>query len=164
LINFSFLAAHVIAFFIAVGAASLMVALKDSYDSSLLGIALTYALVIPYLSSMSAQSLTNMNMSFTSLERLLEYKQLPQEAPHSLPSDPPEDHWPSKAVIEFQDVQARYRPGLPLCLKGCSFTVRSGESIGIVGRCVCLYYIVAVEFAGTLTFFSSIELEVVRVA
>jgi len=134
LINFSFLAAHLVAFFIAIVAASLMVALKDTYDSSLLGIALTYALVIPYLSSQSAQSLTNMNMSFTSLERLLEYKNLPQEAPHVLPSDPDETVWPSKGEIIFDNVEARYRPGLPLCLKGCSFTVRAGESIGIVGR------------------------------
>lgn len=31
-------------------------------------------------------------------------------------------------------MSARYRAGLPLCLKQVSFSVRDGESIGIVGR------------------------------
>jgi ABC-type multidrug transport system fused ATPase/permease subunit len=31
-------------------------------------------------------------------------------------------------------MQARYRPGLPLVLKGLSFTIPSGATCGVVGR------------------------------
>ena len=34
----------------------------------------------------------------------------------------------------FEGVQLRYRPGLPLALKGLSFTARGGARLGVVGR------------------------------
>ncbi|KAF6252401.1 P-loop containing nucleoside triphosphate hydrolase protein [Scenedesmus sp. NREL 46B-D3] len=36
--------------------------------------------------------------------------------------------------IEFRDVNLRYRPGLPLVLRGLSFTVEPGWKVGVVGR------------------------------
>jgi len=42
--------------------------------------------------------------------------------------------WPEKGELQFKDVQMRYRPGLPLVLKGLSVSIRSGERVGIVGR------------------------------
>ncbi|CAE7501795.1 ABCC3 [Symbiodinium microadriaticum] len=36
--------------------------------------------------------------------------------------------------VEFRDVYLRYRPNTPLVLKGVSFSVKSGERIGICGR------------------------------
>ena len=42
--------------------------------------------------------------------------------------------WPTKTTIEFQGFRARYREGLPLVLKGVSFSVKQGEKVGIVGR------------------------------
>ena len=50
------------------------------------------------------------------------------------PSDPSPDDWPTAGAIEFEDVQLRYRPELPLVLKGISFKVRPGEKVGIIGR------------------------------
>lgn len=74
-----------LAFFLAVASATLIVSLRGQYDESLLGLALTYSFVIPFVSSMAAKSFINMNMSFTALEHLLEYKVLPQEPPQQLP-------------------------------------------------------------------------------
>ena len=42
--------------------------------------------------------------------------------------------WPSRGAISFRDVALRYRPGLPLSLKGVSLDIRGGEKIGVVGR------------------------------
>jgi ABC-type oligopeptide transport system ATPase subunit len=42
--------------------------------------------------------------------------------------------WPTEGAIEFENVQLRYRPELPLVLKGVSFKVRPGEKVGIIGR------------------------------
>ena len=36
--------------------------------------------------------------------------------------------------VSFQDVHMRYRPGLPLVLKGLSITIQPGTNCGIVGR------------------------------
>jgi len=134
LINFTYLYANFIAFVISITTAAVLVSLRGSYNPSYLGIALTYALLLPYLSSQAAQSMTTANMTFTSLERILEYDNIPQEPPHQLPSDPAATAWPSAGEIVFDHVTAQYRPGLPMCLKDCSFTVRGGESVGVVGR------------------------------
>jgi ABC-type multidrug transport system fused ATPase/permease subunit len=42
--------------------------------------------------------------------------------------------WPAKGSIVFTNVCLRYRPGLPLVLKGVNCTLSPGESVGIVGR------------------------------
>ncbi len=36
--------------------------------------------------------------------------------------------------VSFQDVHMRYRPGLPLVLKGLTITIQPGTNCGIVGR------------------------------
>lgn len=42
--------------------------------------------------------------------------------------------WPSEGCIEFRGVEMRYLPDLPLVLKKISFSIKSKEKIGIVGR------------------------------
>lgn len=68
-----------------------------------------------------------------SVERIEEYADLPQEAPwkNSFEID---SEWPTSGIIEFRDFEVRYREGLELVLKGISFTCKSREKIGIVGR------------------------------
>lgn len=43
-------------------------------------------------------------------------------------------NWPSKGDIVFKDVAMRYRPKCDLVLKGCSFDIKGGQKIGLVGR------------------------------
>lgn len=81
------------------------------------------------------------------VERVREYGNLTPEAPPTSPHDPPQEQWPSKGEIAFNNVELRFRPELPLVLKGLTFNVRSGEKVirnglrhkltvqvGIVGR------------------------------
>nr|VWO95278.1 Transcriptional regulatory protein SEF1 [Ganoderma boninense] len=73
----------------------------------------------------------------SSVERILQYSRddvIAQEAPHEIPGHKPAPEWPAKGAIEFNDVHMRYRPGLPLVLKGLSMQVHGGEKIGVVGR------------------------------
>ncbi|XP_026193806.1 canalicular multispecific organic anion transporter 2 [Cyclospora cayetanensis] len=42
--------------------------------------------------------------------------------------------WPLEGAVEVRDLCVRYRPDLPLVLKGISFCIRSGERVGLVGR------------------------------
>jgi len=45
-----------------------------------------------------------------------------------------EESWPQRGEIVFDNVQMRYRDGLPLVLKGLSLHIKGGERIGVVGR------------------------------
>lgn len=69
-----------------------------------------------------------------SVERLQYYNHLGTEAASTLSSDPPIEDWPKKGEVVFRSVDLRYRPELPLVLKGVSFSVRAGQKVGIIGR------------------------------
>nr|XP_031864006.1 uncharacterized protein CI109_000650 [Kwoniella shandongensis]KAA5531078.1 hypothetical protein CI109_000650 [Kwoniella shandongensis] len=69
------------------------------------------------------------------VERIQYYMRLESEAPPHLPCDPnPKELWPTGGEVSFKNVQMRYRPDLPLVLKGVDFTIRPGEKVGIIGR------------------------------
>jgi ABC-type multidrug transport system fused ATPase/permease subunit len=82
--------------------------------------------VIPWMAMLEQE--------MNSIERVRRYATLEQEAASVLPSDTDLDAWPSVGAITFSDVQLKYRPELPLVLKGLSFEVRPGEKVGILGR------------------------------
>ena len=61
--------------------------------------------------------------------RVLALEDIPQEASDaSAPGACPPD-WPARGAVEFHDVQMRYRPELPLVLRGISFSVAPGEKV-----------------------------------
>lgn len=45
-----------------------------------------------------------------------------------------DEEWPTNGQISFNDVNLRYRPGLPMILKNLSFDIPGGSKVGIVGR------------------------------
>eukprot|EP01052_Picozoa_sp_SAG31_P006857 SAG31_NODE_320_length_17748_cov_4.201881_16_plen_347_part_00 len=71
-------------------------------------------------------------MFFQSLERLLEYMKLPQEANRTGATD--DSNWPSAGAITFEGASLRYKPDLPLALDGVDLSIMSGEHVGVVGR------------------------------
>ena len=71
-------------------------------------------------------------MNMVSVERVLDYIDLPQEPP--LHSSRASQFHVTRGDVEFRDVELRYLSELPLVLKGVSFQVRGGEKVGIVGR------------------------------
>jgi len=82
-----------------------------------------------------------------SVERIVYYaRDLEQEPPHEIPEAKPAAPWPSEGKMEIKDVVLKYRPELPLVLKGLSMSVQGGEKIGIVGRFVTfLCYLVRIQ-------------------
>ncbi|CAH2256577.1 multidrug resistance-associated 7 [Pelobates cultripes] len=102
-------------------------------DPGLVGLALSYALSITGLLSGFISSFTQTEAMMVSVERAEEYAStLPSEPADS--SAEVESDWPSKGCIEFRNVILCYRQDLPNALDGVSFTIHSGEKIGIVGR------------------------------
>jgi ABC-type bacteriocin/lantibiotic exporter with double-glycine peptidase domain len=84
-----------------------------------------------YMVKQLAEVENNMN----SVERIVYYAcDLDEEPPHEIPEKRPAAPWPSKGKLEIKDAVLKYRPELPLVLKGFSVAVQGGEKIGIVGR------------------------------
>lgn len=71
-----------------------------------------------------AQMEQNMNAT----ERIQVYTELPPEGVREMKSDPVLSEWP-KGSIEFKDAALAYREGLPLVLKGVSFSIKQGEKV-----------------------------------
>ncbi|KAJ1994241.1 Canalicular multispecific organic anion transporter 1 [Coemansia spiralis] len=61
-------------------------------------------------------------------------EQLKQEAPRVIEDNRPPENWPSCGLVEFKSYSMRYQDDLDDVLKGLTFSVRSNEKIGIVGR------------------------------
>jgi len=60
---------------------------------------------------------------------------LPQEsAVETSELEKPNADWPAEGNLSFQNVCMRYRPGLPLALKGLTFDAKPGQRVGICGR------------------------------
>ena len=69
----------------------------------------------------------------TSIERIMEYTNLPKE-PLEVRKQKPAKEWPSKGHIVYQGVSLSYDKNLPDVLKNISLNINPGEKIGIVGR------------------------------
>ena len=74
----------------------------------------------------------------SSVERVVEYLNLPQEPPAIIESNRPPAYWPSSsnkdALVEVEDLVIKYAPELPSVLHGVSFRLKAGERVGLLGR------------------------------
>jgi ABC-type multidrug transport system fused ATPase/permease subunit len=74
-----------------------------------------------------------LELDFNSVERVVEYLDIPQEAPAIIEDRRPPAYWPSSSgSLDVQDLTVKYAPELPSVLKGISFTVFPSEKIGVV--------------------------------
>jgi ABC-type multidrug transport system fused ATPase/permease subunit len=72
-------------------------------------------------------------LDFNSVERIVEYLDVPQEKPAIIANSRPPAAWPtSSGTIVFDDLVVRYAPELPAVLKGLSFVIKPSEKIGVV--------------------------------
>ena len=72
----------------------------------------------------------------TSVERVIEYTKLPQEAPKKYDDasrQPPTKEWPAEGRIRCKDVSFDYGDGVKV-LKNLNCDIAAKEKIGIVGR------------------------------
>merc|ERR1712070_493992 len=110
----------------------LAIALKDDADPVVVGIALVWGFQLSGLSQFVVRNFSEVENIMTGVERLVVYKHVPGEAAFHIEPKPPVC-WP-RGDIEFRNVVARYRPGLPIVIKGVSFKISQGEHVGICGR------------------------------
>ncbi|XP_048129679.1 ABC transporter C family member 13 isoform X2 [Rhodamnia argentea] len=98
----------------------------------LVGLALSYAAPMVSLLGSFLTSFTETEKEMVSVERTLQYMDVPQEQLGGHP--PPNLDWPSQGLIEFQHVTMRYMPSLPAALNDVTFSIPGGMQVGIVGR------------------------------
>ena len=80
------------------------------------------------------QSISETETNIVAIERIKQYNDVEQEADWETPDENVPNDWPSKGEVVCKGLVTRYRKGAEPVLKGISFSVRSREKVGIVGR------------------------------
>lgn len=107
---------------------------NGTIDPSLAGLAVTYGLNLNVVQAWVIWNLCNVENKMISVERIMQYSNIPSEAPLLIDSSRPNHNWPSRGTIVLQNLEVRYGPHLPFVLKGITCEFPGGEKIGIVGR------------------------------
>jgi len=111
----------------------LVVTSRFNVNPSIGGLVLSYILAIVQMIQFTVRQLAEVENGMNAVERILYYgTQLEEEAP--LKTIEVRKSWPEKGEIIFDNVEMRYRAGLPLVLQGLTMHIKGGERIGIVGR------------------------------
>jgi ATP-binding cassette subfamily C (CFTR/MRP) protein 1 len=103
-------------------------------SAGMVGLAMSYALQITQTLNWMVRISVEVETNVVSVERVLEYTNLPSEAEDIIPSNRPSSVWPSQGRVNFNAYSMRYRPGLKLVLKDISLSIKAREKIGVVGR------------------------------
>lgn len=111
----------------------LVVTSRFNVRPSISGLVLSYILSIVQMIQFTVRQLAEVENNMNATERVHYYgTQLDEEPPLHLGQVDPS--WPHKGEVVFNEVQMRYRKGLPLVLHNLTMTIAGGERIGVVGR------------------------------
>jgi ATP-binding cassette subfamily C (CFTR/MRP) protein 1 len=107
----------------------------DEIFAGLAGLSISYALTVTQALNWAVRVGSDFEANMVSVERIRQYCNLESEAPYDTDADKKLDKdWPARGVIEFKNSKLRYRPGLPLVLKGLNLRIPGQSKVGIVGR------------------------------
>ncbi|KAK9452581.1 ABC multidrug transporter-like protein [Dipodascopsis uninucleata] len=113
----------------------LAVVARFNISASSIGLVLSYCIALSMQMAMLIKQLADVENHMNATERVHYYMtELPSEAAFEIPDKKPPPEWPQRGTIEMEDVHLRYRPGLPLVLKGLNLRIEGGQKIGICGR------------------------------
>ncbi|KAF1324581.1 Abc transporter c family member 2, partial [Globisporangium splendens] len=111
-----------------------LVATKGQISAVAAGLSLTYSLSLTSVIQATVRAVDRTDNVMTSVERLLHFRTIPNEedGANCTPMNP--EVWPSQGAITFDNLCLKYRPELPLVLRGVDMEIRGGEKVGICGR------------------------------
>ncbi|KAM3608366.1 uncharacterized protein V6R79_023940 [Siganus canaliculatus] len=107
--------------------------LRDGLEAGAVGLALSYAVTLTGMFQWGVRQSAEIENLMTSVERVVEYAELENEAPWETDKQPPPD-WPKTGSITFDRVNFSYSVRDPLVLKNLTVVFTSREKVGIVGR------------------------------
>jgi ABC-type multidrug transport system fused ATPase/permease subunit len=102
-------------------------------DPSTSGFALTQAISFAGTILWWVRMLNDMEVQGNSVERIEDYLVIDQEPKYEQRRATPAA-WPSSGEIAFEGLSAKYSKDGPTVLDNLTFTIKSGEKVGIVGR------------------------------
>ncbi|KAL4141071.1 hypothetical protein PRNP1_014193 [Phytophthora ramorum] len=122
-----------------------LVSAKGNVGALTSGLSLTYSLMLTSMVQWVMRSVDRTDNAMTSVERLLFFRQIESEDfsgtsvaelldAENRTTGVKAQSWPSRGTIRFDQLCLRYRPELPLVLKGVDMDVAAGEKVGICGR------------------------------
>ncbi|QCD83409.1 putative ABC transporter C family member 15 [Vigna unguiculata] len=107
---------------------------RSTIDPSLAGLVATYGLNLNVLQAWVIWNLCNVENKMISVERILQFSNIPSEAPLIIKDCRPEQDWPKEGNVELHNLHIRYDPAAPMVLKGVTCVFPGQKKIGIVGR------------------------------
>ncbi|KAI0772966.1 multidrug resistance-associated ABC transporter [Trametes elegans] len=120
--------------------ATTLFALTGYVDAGLAGVCITSAMAFTGKLYWLCRNWTALEVDLNSVERVVEYLELPQEPPAIIPSRRPPAYWPSSTspnkdgLLVVEDLVIKYAPDLPEVLHGVSFSLKAKERVGLLGR------------------------------
>ena len=103
--------------------------------ASLAGLSISFSLSVTQSLNWAVRMASDFEANMVAVERIEQYSKLPNEAARKCEKDTSlSPSWPSSGEIDFVEVKLRYRPGLPLVLKGLDIHIPARSKVGVVGR------------------------------
>uniref|UniRef100_D8Q0Y8 Multidrug resistance-associated ABC transporter n=1 Tax=Schizophyllum commune (strain H4-8 / FGSC 9210) TaxID=578458 RepID=D8Q0Y8_SCHCM len=109
----------------------------SSLNAGIAGLCITSALGFTDALYWACRNWTSLELDLNSVERVVEYLDLPQEPPAIIEDHRPPAYWPSnnsESLVSVEDLSIRYSPELPAVIQNISFNLRGGERVGLLGR------------------------------
>ncbi|KAM9996282.1 hypothetical protein ACTFIY_002464 [Dictyostelium cf. discoideum] len=117
-------------------------------NNGLAALSVTTALSLNGYLSWGIRRIVELEVKMNSFQRIQSYIEIPKEGNKLISTDANQVdsdglktisngdlvNWPNKGIIEFKNVEIKYRPNSEPNLKDLSFKVQPSEKIGIVGR------------------------------
>ncbi|KAL2319480.1 hypothetical protein Fmac_028449 [Flemingia macrophylla] len=103
-------------------------------NPSIAGLAVTYGINLNVLQASVIWNICNAENKMISVERILQYTNIPSEAPQVIEDSRPPSNWPETGTICFINLQIRYAEHLPSVLKNITCTFPGRKKVGVVGR------------------------------
>ncbi|XP_072539978.1 ATP-binding cassette sub-family C member 4 isoform X1 [Salminus brasiliensis] len=107
--------------------------LRHNLEAGAVGLALSYAVTLMGMFQWGVRQSAEVENMMTSVERVVEYTELENEAPWETQIRPPPE-WPSQGLITFDCVNFAYSSDGPVVLQNMTTMFRPKEKVGIVGR------------------------------
>ncbi|KYN28009.1 Multidrug resistance-associated protein 4 [Trachymyrmex cornetzi] len=104
-----------------------------SVAGSKAGLAISQSLILIVCLQYTIKQLSESLSLMTSVERILQYTNLPKEEPITS-DDPPPPTWPSQGQLILKNVNMKYHKDDPPVLKNLNVSIEPGWKVGVVGR------------------------------
>ncbi|EGG23167.1 ABC transporter C family protein [Cavenderia fasciculata] len=108
--------------------------LSASSNPGAAGLAVSSAIGLTGVLNWTIRQYTELEVKMNSVERVLEYVNTKPEGARVVESNRPPANWPQYGVVDFEDVEVRYRPTMEPSLRGITLRVSASNKVGIVGR------------------------------